>query len=494
MRRLSTAILSPSISSAIAASIVLRSCALVRGSATPSTPSLRAQHERIASMWVAAVSSKMLQPHHVPPDSKKLVRWSCRGCGASFSRRVDLHVNAGGECPKCKQRPSRRRVASRAERPVEATLAKPPSSRAQRSVADDAYFERHEHRILLPMLAKNFEKESGKIEPSETLYVSPKLDGVRCVASYSRKTGKMLFFSRAGTLFECCDVSIEQPLRVLFEKDPSLVLDGELYNDSANLRQLRRLPAASRKSHAWLLGSQGLSGAKAEVADINFETLISAIRTSRAKRTPEVEALQCQLQFHIFDVMYASELKPGQPFSQRWELLQRLMRCPHPALRLVPAAPCHLEDVNTRLQQALGAGYEGIMVRRDSLLPAGQRQGAAGLDRSGGYAYGHRSGTLLKYKVMHDEEFIIVGAMEGKGKLVGSLGAFVCRAKKNPSATFCVSLAASEETKRRIWAENKGAEFVGKALTVQFQELTSEGIPRFPVGKCVRGTSKKDWI
>jgi DNA ligase-1 len=39
--------------------------------------------------------------------------------------------------------------------------------------------------------------------------------------------------------------------------------------------------------------------------------------------------------------------------------------------------------------------------------------------------------------------------------------------------------------KRREWF-NAGAKYIGKSLTVVYQELTEEGKPRFPVGKAVR--------
>ena len=38
---------------------------------------------------------------------------------------------------------------------------------------------------------------------------------------------------------------------------------------------------------------------------------------------------------------------------------------------------------------------------------------------------------------------------------------------------------------RQTWYTN-GKSFVGKALTVRFQELTDEGVPRSPVGIAIR--------
>ncbi|CCW70143.1 unnamed protein product [Phytomonas sp. Hart1] len=94
---------------------------------------------------------------------------------------------------------------------------------------------------------------------------------------------------------------------------------------------------------------------------------------------------------------------------------------------------------------------------------------------------------------MRDDEFVIVDAVEGKGKWKGALGAFVCQTK-DAKNTFTVTPASSDAEKKKMW-KTWQANYVGKALTVQYQELTADGIPRFPVGKCVRGeVDGKDWI
>lgn len=446
-------------------------------------------------MWITASSNKMLQPQHVTANSKKLVWWWCATCEAPFSRRVDRHVDAKGACPQCGQRPlplsgaaSRPRQMIHCSKPQTSLglLAENPN-RIQKSVSDDGYLRSHERRILLPMLAKSFEKERQRIRPSETLHVSPKLDGIRCVVSFNAKKNKLLFFSRSGTLFECCDALIEPALRPLFLEDPLLVLDGELYNDSANQRQIQRLSKKQKTRFQWLKHSVA-----SPRIEMTFETLTSAVRTSRPNRTPEIMQLQKHLCYHVFDVLYSSSMPHGDAkFSDRKKFLEGLFnsggrrKTTPSVIRLVSSIRCELGDVNKRLQDCLAAGYEGVMVRRDQLhessLPCG-------------YAHGKRSASLLKFKVMQDDEFTIVGAAEGKGKWKGCLGSFICRVPHS-NQTFTVAPAISEAEKRRIWMDDKAASFRGKALTVQFQELSSDGVPRFPVGKVVRGeASRRDWV
>ena len=50
--------------------------------------------------------------------------------------------------------------------------------------------------------------------------------------------------------------------------------------------------------------------------------------------------------------------------------------------------------------------------------------------------------------------------------------------------TFAVRPTGTHE-ERKVLFEN-GDEYIGQQLTVKYQELTDEGIPRFPVGIAIR--------
>lgn len=624
----------------------------------------------IAATWMAAASSKMMQPHHVKPDSVKLAWWCCPSCGNQFNKRIGRHVACGGECPKCHARPSNlprtahKGMASNQSNSgsdsVVVHRSRPNSSLSslvaenanmiKKSVADSSYLRSHEKRNLVPMLAKNYEKESGKIHAAEVVAVSPKLDGIRCVTAYDATADKILFFSRAGTLFECCDAKVEPYLRTLFRADPTLVLDGELYNDSANLQRMSALLPSSTSSSSSsssttssssstfvnavmvalfaeetnrvnpLLKLRGTatttatatkgkkssaasSGGSSSDADavINFDQLTSAIRVSRKHRTAAHEALQHQLQYHIFDILYCDGFpteRDSPPFRIRYKQLESLIAQAHAAnaaaftsnrnniyksfiqsasttttaasaaaaaafpydgttLRLVPSLSCTKGCVDGLLRAAMAVGFEGVMVRRDGLGSVGKAAATSNINSNniiavtdqdtdsnhdsssssskkhaksssgamlnaaevtaqvrsaqraiaasspssaksfkgcdGGYGYGNRSSTLMKYKVMQDSEFVIVSAVEGKGKWTGRLGAFVCETPQTKK-TFTVTPASTDAQKRKMWATWK-KEYKGKALTVQYQELTADGMPRFPIGKTVRGAANgSDWI
>ncbi len=114
--------------------------------------------------------------------------------------------------------------------------------------------------------------------------------------------------------------------------------------------------------------------------------------------------------------------------------------------------------------QFVEQGYEGIMVR----------------DPDAPYVSG-RTKYLQKFKKFIDEEFEIVGVDEGSGTDEGT-AIFICKTKDDQ--TFHVRPKGTLEIRREYL--RKFDNILGKFLTVKFQEYSDYGIPRFPVGICVR--------
>jgi DNA ligase-1 len=121
----------------------------------------------------------------------------------------------------------------------------------------------------------------------------------------------------------------------------------------------------------------------------------------------------------------------------------------------------------------VAAGYEGTMVRSNS-----------GLYESGKRSYGLQK---LKNRVGEDglptdNEYPILDAEEGRGKDAGTVGAFVCSTPAGK--TFKCRLKATYERRRELF--NHPEQWKGWKLTVLYQDLTLDGIPRFPIGKALR--------
>ena len=114
-------------------------------------------------------------------------------------------------------------------------------------------------------------------------------------------------------------------------------------------------------------------------------------------------------------------------------------------------------------------GYEGLMIRNFKMP----------------YEFS-RSWNLVKYKKMKDAEFKISGAKEGTGNAAGAI-IWNCTTDDGKNNFDVVPLGTMDE-RRKLWKEyqtNPG-QFIGQPLTVQFQELTPKGIPRFPKGISIR--------
>ena len=110
-------------------------------------------------------------------------------------------------------------------------------------------------------------------------------------------------------------------------------------------------------------------------------------------------------------------------------------------------------------------GFEGIIIRT----------------HKGKYILGHRSKDLLKLKNFKDDEFEIIGYKEGTGKYKGCV-TWICRVK---GTTIVDVTPKGTIAQKREWF-NDAEQYVGKQLTVQYQELSVAGVPIFPVGLTIR--------
>lgn len=83
---------------------------------------------------------------------------------------------------------------------------------------------------------------------------------------------------------------------------------------------------------------------------------------------------------------------------------------------------------------------------------------------------GTRSDTLLKVKTFFDEEATVIGHLEGSGKYKGVISSLQCQLPNGK--TFQVSGLTDKE--------KVDPPKIGTQITFKYQELTPDGIPRFP--------------
>lgn len=279
--------------------------------------------------------------------------------------------------------------------------------------------------VPAPMLAHDFNKRGHNIK--FPCYVQRKYDGTRCVAVPSIVTNSAGQSERHCGLFSRnrkAYPNLEHIKAELAVLPPSLILDGELYSD-----------------------------------ELTFQDIVGMVKRETLKAGDDVK--QLKVQFHVYDII------SDAPYEERLGRLQALMAAyKFKYIKLVKtevaAAP---QDVKRLHAAYVAEGYEGIMLRN-----------SAGL-----YKVGNRSADLQKYKEFLDTEYPVVGFKEGEGAEAGCV-IWLCRTPEGRE--FACRPRGTREDRQALFAD--GASYVGKPLTVRYQELTDEGLPRFPVGIAFR--------
>jgi ATP-dependent DNA ligase len=221
-----------------------------------------------------------------------------------------------------------------------------------------------------------------------------------------------------------------------------------------------------------------------------FEELAGLIKKKKITDS-DVERLK-KVKYHVYDIY--DRMNENAPYSERLGVLAAAVRrcgcvandtvtASTAAARVLRSAATTTEEaaavvvlVRTEKVAALSdfrrlfaefveAGYEGIMLRN-----------AVGV-----YRANYRSNDLQKYKEFMEDEYRIIDFKEGEGR---DLGAVIWVCETADGKEFTVRPRGTME-QRREWF-NDGESYIGKNLTVVYQELTEDGKPRFPVGKALR--------
>lgn len=365
------------------------------------------------------------------------------------------------EWTRCEAKNVGRSNATTAEEQAEAELEAMYNKRLERDYhrnIDDI----DKKRFISPMLAAKWKDRKDKVAPKTLLFFQPKLDGTRAIASYSSHAKhEVVLTSRDGKPFLGAEHICEQ-LSPLFQRDPDLILDGELYNHAHKDR---------------------------------FEELMSAIKRE-PKNEEERQRARSVVQYHVYDL-------PSEPNSSF-------------AARLI--ALCALFEKEPELQSDMvqlvetqslvwdDAGREKLEELMSSVLENGYEGGIVRLNAP--YEF-KRSKNLLKVKEFIDEEFEIVAIEEGKGNWSGcakrfwiavpdapvSPGDYIINRDTNQIEKFDMTQKnyqrASKATPKgsqdycRNILQNK-SEYLNKFGTLQYFRITNDGVPYLPVMKAIR--------
>lgn len=293
-----------------------------------------------------------------------------------------------------------------------------------------------------PMLAKKFVDYMDKVV--YPLIVEDKLNGVRCV--FSAKGA----FSRTGEEFHCLD-HIKRQLFPLFVKYPDLILDGELFNYSLRneLNTIASLVSVNRKASD--VTDEDRQKAKDIVQfhiydGINFENSKYNLNVTAA--TPLVDR-KIGLQLILGDfIVEELEYTNQQPYIYF-----------HPYDRV-----SFYEQIDVLMKQVKEEKREGLVLKN----PNGPYENK-------------RSKHMLKLKVFMDEEFEVLGFLEGTGNWAGKVKKVICKLKvpaTNGKTDFESNIRGTMEQLEELW--NTREQHIGKFVTVTFQEWSPYGVPLIP--------------
>jgi ATP-dependent DNA ligase len=289
--------------------------------------------------------------------------------------------------------------------------------------------------IVLPMLAQTYNPDS-LVAKKNTIrfpcFAQPKLDGLRCV-TYLSKTGTIIHQSRTGATFEGLGHITRSVIEYL-STHPYIILDGELYTD-----------------------------------EMPFEELVGLVKK---KKMNDEDIIRIQkVKYHIYDIIDRSRV--DLTYSERLRgCVDAVNGCNNydhggnsSVVIVQTVEVSDIPDFRNWFAKFVEQGYEGIMLR----------------NKSGIYRMNYRSNDLQKYKEFMEDEYIITGFTDGEGRDSGAV-VWICETPDGKE--FGVRPRGTME-QRKEWFKT-GDMYIGKKITVIYQELTEDGKPRFPIGKSIR--------
>lgn len=317
---------------------------------------------------------------------------------------------------------------------------------------------------VLAMLSKDHTKDGKEDTINEGVFISDKLDGVRCLAKciLSEALGikQILLESRTGQPYKV--PHIEQELLGIMEVGD--VLDGELYVHGPSLQEItsavKREDADEKYEKAAAAYTKHCAAVKQDEA---WEAKLVTLQ-EKMEDAVHIAGIRDDLQFHVFDLVVMDV-----PFSERLELFTDYvnMRCwADQGGYIVPVTYQYvdnLEDMITQLHYCIARGYEGIMYRT----------------KGGMYESGKRSTGLWKFKLFMDAEFLILDVEPAKDD--GSV--FVLQ---NDLTHLTFTCTLGDMTQRAEFLANK-QKYQSKWLKVKFQSRYKKTLlPQFPTGIMIR--------
>ncbi len=288
-----------------------------------------------------------------------------------------------------------------------------------------------------PQLVEYLKKSLGN---SEEWFISRKLDGIR--AFLKHENGKFDLLSRRKVPITSLNPNISNIFKQTIQTKDNFILDGELVVIDA------------------------------ETGRDDFSTTISAVKSLEPK---PIKALK----YYAFDI-----LMDNIPFGERQiKLKETIATLNIDFIEMVKQEPLVQFNQEQLIQAAIDSGYEGFILRRDSLLKDG------------------RSRDLLKLKPFEDAEFRVIG------REIGPMRVLTGRIEREEQLLLSLTVdykgfpvkigSGFSIAERREFAAMPESKLFGSLVTVRYQSESkakdrSENSLRFPVFKHFHGESRTE--
>lgn len=327
---------------------------------------------------------------------------------------------------------------------------------------------------VIAMLAKDASGGKGTIDYSKGVYLSDKLDGVRCLAHCLIENLEKVIKLESRTGQPYSVPHIEAELYNIME--PGDILDGEIY---VHGDQLQDITSATKRTDAQSEIDKTYTKAYTALAKYGPESdqYIKAVKDH--DDAIKIANIRERLEFRVFDI--ASKHLHGTPFMGRLIILQNYAKD-----RFVEGGKVFLvqyeyaENEMKMLElhdDAIARGFEGIMIRT--------------LD--GLYESGKRSSGLWKYKVFKDGEFLIVGISADKD----GYGVFnlLNDIKNDVTGEYDPFTCVMGTMAERLEQLQNMLYYVDKYLKVKYQSRYAvSNLPQFGTGVMVREGTVVDGV
>lgn len=328
-------------------------------------------------------------------------------------------------------RETRSRVVPKSNRTMIQQALQEARTRYDLKISKDGYHQDGEvTQVIQPMLAHKWAPGTRLAYPVVT---QPKLDGVRCLGQVVN--GSVELRTRNNKPIHHLNHIRQALLHLSQFLPPETIYDGELY-----------------------------------AIDQPFNVIISIVKQEISPH-PREEILS----YFMFDLILPQD--PG--FVQRYDQLTNAYYDYADAgyftydpegnvadpLRVVESSIAEsAEDLLSAHTDYVENGYEGLIIRQPNSI----------------YSM-TRTRNLLKYKQFIDEEVTIVDVRDATGT---EAGAALLMVRDDRGNTLPVRFRGSFD-QRRQWLQHP-EDVIGQRATIRYQELTPDGVPRFPVGVGLR--------